>query len=808
MALTIASPGVQINEIDLSANPSIPVGTNVLLAGFAPQGPTDQIITVNTMSDFEDIYGKPQTAAERYFYHTAAPLINSSATLQTYRLPYGSNLGTGFGSNYGALVYPVTAVDINYANGSNPNYGKAFTTLNASTSSVLYLIGKPTHFELTKDQYNSVQAGTNIQWSNTSQSTFTDISQFGNAGIVILNKGQTTINNNFEGYYIGLQDNSDLHPTTVYDSIRTVQTIAASAYYLNSYTLLPQTRLNFQLSSLSDNVSTSIINNQQGSSISFVLENSPTFNLDGAAYNDIIIMGVFKLSQTAYSPNSITLDYQFNENYIGSVDYWRQINSQQGGPAKSFFVENLDVNSPNVQIFINDNITHKYGQTWLNTTGNPTNIFRLITRDMRPQTVNSYLLTLSGAYGITNPNSAGGQVGLLAPTLSAAETYLGDTDALYPIGTFASTNAVNKDLGSIPTKLQRFINVAENTELVNIDLTVDGGLSTIFANSQYIASQPNLASTQTYFDDTIVVSSISGLYTSDPSNITADAQTYIQNWNQVFSQFLNLAKENRKDHLFIADLPRNLFIQSDNFKTLDDPNKNFSLNVYSPINNVISSVNSSYATTYANWVKVFDNNIGSYCWIPFSGFAAAAMANTDSTFQPWYAPAGFTRGQVNGIVDIALYPKQKQRDQLYRISTNPVAFFPGEGYVIYGQKTMRNQPSAFDRINVRRLFCNLEKATSQTVKYFVFEPNTTLTRTRVVNTLTPIFQNAKNTEGLYDYLIVCDERNNSPDIIDQNELVVDIYLKPVRTAEFILVNFYATRTSQSFSELIGGNATA
>jgi len=206
---------------------------------------------------------------------------------------------------------------------------------------------------------------------------------------------------------------------------------------------------------------------------------------------------------------------------------------------------------------------------------------------------------------------------------------------------------------------------------------------------------------------------------------------------------------------------------------------------------------------YANWVKVFDNNLDDICWVPFSGFAAAAMANTDTNFQPWFAPAGFTRGVVNGVADIAIYPKQKQRDQLYKISTNPVTFFPNEGFVIYGQKTLLKKPSAFDRINVRRLFLNLEKATASTSKFFVFEPNTLLTRTRVINTLRPIFENAKNTEGLYDYLIVCDERNNTPDIIDQNELVVDIYLKPVRTAEFILVNFYATRTGTNFNELVG-----
>jgi phage tail sheath protein FI len=205
---------------------------------------------------------------------------------------------------------------------------------------------------------------------------------------------------------------------------------------------------------------------------------------------------------------------------------------------------------------------------------------------------------------------------------------------------------------------------------------------------------------------------------------------------------------------------------------------------------------------YANWVKVFDNNLDDICWVPFSGFAAAAMANTDTNFQPWFATAGFTRGVVTGVTDLGIFPKQKQRDQLYKINLNPIAFFPGEGFVVYGQKTLQKKPSAFDRINVRRLFLNLETATKNAVKYFVFEPNTLFTRTQVLNTLTPIFDNAKNTQGVYDYLIICDERNNTPDIIDANTLVVDIYLKPTRAAEFILANFYATRSGVSFQEIV------
>ena len=118
------------------------------------------------------------------------------------------------------------------------------------------------------------------------------------------------------------------------------------------------------------------------------------------------------------------------------------------------------------------------------------------------------------------------------------------------------------------------------------------------------------------------------------------------------------------------------------------------------------------------------------------------------------------------------------------------------------QRTLQKKPTALDRIHIRRLFLTLEKATKATIKYFVHEPNTLFTRTRVVNTLNPIFKRALDTQGLYDYMIVCDSRNNTDSTIDENELHVDIYLKPVRNAEFILVNFYATRTDQNFSELI------
>jgi phage tail sheath protein FI len=222
-----------------------------------------------------------------------------------------------------------------------------------------------------------------------------------------------------------------------------------------------------------------------------------------------------------------------------------------------------------------------------------------------------------------------------------------------------------------------------------------------------------------------------------------------------------------------------------------------------PLKNLYNGANSSYSCAYANWVQIYDASAKKYIWMPFSGYQAAIMAKLDSLLYPWAAPMGLNNGIVRSVTNIAVRTNQKQQDAIYKIGINPVVFFTGDGITVWGQKTLQTKPSAFDRINVRRLFLTLERATMKTMRYFVAEPNTVFTRTRVINTLKPLFDLAKNNEGVYDYLLICSEKNNTPQTIDNNELAVDIYLKPVRTAEFIICTFYATRTDANFKELAG-----
>ena len=795
MGRTIQSPGVEIKEIDLSLRPNLATGTTVLATGFADRGPADEVIQVTSLSEFEQIYGVPTTPAERYFYHTVRPLFNSQANVLTYRLPYGSDQGTGFGNNYGALAYPVAPVALSAtSSGLSAEVLSTFEqplSSNGAAIPVIYVVGKPVHYELTETQYNNILKGETFSWSSTpavSSGQLSAISSLQNAGIIVLNKGQTTVNNKFEGFYFGMIDNSNINDVTDYDGIKTAETITSNATVLTSnYIRLPEPRLSFALSAENNALTNTF--GQESDSISEIMENLVPYDLSPAVFNDTISIGVFRLRQSVFASDVIKLNYSLAESYVGSLDYHRQQQSQTGGSAQSFFIGTKEDQSPNITIMVNDYLSRKNGVTWRDIDGNPVNQVRLA----RGLTAASWP-TLSSSY-IPLPYREGTGLDGVSAVIVQAETQLGDANSLFTIGTYSSSNlrGTEKELGSIPKKIDRLLDTVENPDIFDIDITVEGGLGTING-----AREEN--GDDKYFDDTSFIE-MSSYYTSDPTTITNTS--YRDNWKTIYNRFNDFAEKRRKDHLFIADLPRPIFVQGANFKTLTDPKKNFSLNITGAIKSFTSILNSSYSTTYACWTKVYDAVLDDQTWVPFSGTAAEIMANTDANFQPWFAPAGFTRGRVGSVNDIVLYPKQKQRDQLYKNSVNPVAFFPGDGFVVFGQKTLQSAPTAFDRINVRRLFLNLEKSTRETVKYFVFEPNTLLTRTRIINTLTPIFERAKNTEGVYDYLIVCDERNNTPDVIDQNELVVDIYLKPVRAAEFILVNFYATRTGTDFNEIVG-----
>jgi hypothetical protein len=716
MARSINSPGVQITETDLSNYQQPPAGTSVFVPGFASQGPTDEVILISSAAELEQVYGAPETPAERYFFYSCKEILQSPATLLTTRLPYGSGSGEGFANQYSALLYPV-----------------------ASAQDGTFIIGQPTHLSFDENEYTKMIQN-NVIWSGvTLANNPTELSAATpgaasydagtstvNAGIVVINSAQTAINEFLEGYYVSIVDNTQFGPNTDFNSISQVRSLSANSGFVT----IPTTRLGFSLSGTKESVGTG--------SVSEIIESIPTYNFGDAYYGDSIILNVFKIRNSIYEPQILT--YTVAETHIGSFDSNKKTLGITNAGNKSFFIGDVVNNtSSNLKVLVNPNISQKTNWSGL-TSINPAKNVRVAN--------NNKALYAGGAY------------------------------------TPIFNNQTNKQTGNIQLKVERALVHIESIETTPVDILVDGGLSTIHANASADASS---------YDDSVFFNT---------SDLGVENSQLINRWRSVFNVFNSFAQNTRKDCMFIADPLRQIFVNGENTKTISIRKNNFSSNVYTPLKNLLNGVNTNYAAIYGNWVKSYDGFSDKFVWLPTSGYAAAAYARTDANAQPWIAPAGFTRGVLNNVVDLAINPNQKQRDFLYTISINPVVSFTGEGYVLFGQKTLQNKPSAFDRINVRRLFLALERATNEALKYYVFEPNTEFTRTRLRNTIVPIFELAKNTEGLYDYLVVCDERNNTPDVVDRNELAVDVYIKPAKAAEFILVNFIATRTGQNFQELI------
>ena len=212
---------------------------------------------------------------------------------------------------------------------------------------------------------------------------------------------------------------------------------------------------------------------------------------------------------------------------------------------------------------------------------------------------------------------------------------------------------------------------------------------------------------------------------------------------------------------------------------------------------------SSYGFLDSGYKYMYDKYNDTYRWVPLNGDMAGLCARTDLVADAWFSPGGFNRGQVRGAVKLAYNPQKANRDILYRARINPVCSFPGQGTVLYGDNTAQSKPRAFDRINVRRLFIVIEKAISTASKFQLFEFNDEFTRAGFRNMVEPFLRDVQGRRGITDFLVVCDTTNNPGSVVDRNEFVADIFVKPARSINFISLNFIATKTGVDFSEVVG-----
>lgn len=241
------------------------------------------------------------------------------------------------------------------------------------------------------------------------------------------------------------------------------------------------------------------------------------------------------------------------------------------------------------------------------------------------------------------------------------------------------------------------------------------------------------------------------------------------------------------------------FISPDRGDSVNVPNNELDNTV--DFRNLLRST--SYAVLDSGYKNQYDKYNDVYRWVPMNGDIAGLCVRTDNIRDPWFSPAGFNRGNIKNVIKLAYNPDKADRDQLYKNGINPVVSFPGQGVVLYGDKTLLAKPSAFDRINVRRLFIVLEKAIAIAAKFTLFEFNDDFTRASFRNLVEPYLRDVQGRRGIYDFKVVCDTTNNTPEVIDRNEFRGDIYIKPARSINFIQLNFVAVRTGVEFEEIVG-----
>jgi hypothetical protein len=590
---TLISPGVEVRETDLSLIAPQNIGTTVFVPGFAPKGYSDEVIKISSRSELEDIYGTPTNSAERYFYYTVRELLNSPANIYTFRLPYGSGLGDGFGSQHTALIYPVVA--------ATPT--GVTTTRNLDLSAGTYFLGEPYQINLTEAEFAQAVEGSLFQWSSTAAQTSafeagksTALANMGGAGLVVLDKAQTTINSQFEGYYVAIADNININPASNFDAVTRAYTTSLTADVVTNYTLIPNGTLQFNLSATSDGPT---------NSISQVMENLTDYNIDGREDDDLLNVGVFKLRKSQYATEAFKLDYVLDDRIVGSIDTFRTQLNPNGGPSLPFFLESQDTNSRNMEIMVNPYISNKFTQTSMDSAGIPQKKIRVVTDGL----LNTSYASISSALGTTQQ------------VLSGLAASVGKADALYPLGAYTPVKITQKIIGNLPSKINRALESVKNDEIYDIDIVVEGGLGTIYTMSD--------AAGTNYYDDTLyntaLKTKLDTIRTSQDisnDNVATDLRAkYSAIFNQ-FENFCNLPSNTggRGDCVLIADPIRHIMVTGRNSKLLSDRTKNFQTHVYWAIRHQFELENTSYAATYGNWVKGYDDFTGEMVWLPFSGY--------------------------------------------------------------------------------------------------------------------------------------------------------------------------------------------
>ena len=681
----------------------------------------------------------------------------------------------------------------------------------------------------------------------------------GNAAFITINTSRAIINDSYEGYYFGITDNMFNTPSDDYvlNAINSVKFTSWSRTNEkttgiidnknnsddNKFINISKNRLDFTLDS-----------NNTGS-ISNILQTSvSSFDISSEDYDDTINFGIFKLNKSTVGTEILKLSYALVEKYNASLGKTRVHSVSNAVAPRTYFVESIVESSKNMTIMVNPYIASR-----INVDIN--GILHGKVRFLSEKLVGNYKkyeqrylagrINSSTTYDIaymmkiaknnieawkTLVSRAGVSLEILENLVADTTTYakFAPSNSLYPFATYSVPKKNNKFIGAVPSKVSRALDLVRNDEeYPDIDIIVEGGLGTIYAyaNASEIISEGSSSilfneddntsvgesSKSNIFNEDAILQGIEDLRTSR-SSITDDAQAVVQDYLAVQNAFMSLADSfqngGRGDCFYIADILRGILVRgrdtkverifgtafvNDVYGDGSSVKHSWSTSIYSPIKHLVNNFSSSYASVYAQWLKITDGFTNEKFWVPVSGYITALMCAADQLQGPWYANAGLNRGIVKGVIDCAINPNQKQRGDLYKICVNSVPKFTNIGITNWGIRTLSKKASAFDQNTCRRTFLFIEKAIKKLLRYYLFEPNTDFTRLSIYNEIVPYLESIRNQGGIYSFSCVVDSSNNTPEIINAGNLAVDVSAAPTRTAEFIVLNMTANKYTSEVS---------
>lgn len=596
-------------------------------------------------------------------------------------------------------------------------------------------------------------------------------------------------------------------------------------------------------------------------SMSMLLERScTTMDISSTEYDDTLSFALFKLSKSTTDTQTLKLSYSMRERFNGALGKTRLKSTSQTTTPVSYYLENIIADSSNnMAILINPYISKTvavdidgvlrgkvrvFGDKLNANLSNYEQKYTIKNLQQKIDIGKGNLIAMAKTY-LESYEKLIKQAGVSPAFLNKIKEDVSKyamfqpCDSIYPIGTYSTITNTTKVVGNVPYKLERALEMVENDEeYPDCDIVVDGGLTTIYAYSngaEVIGDYSELVSAledrhsdneldedsdttlnkQTPFNDTLILKGIEDMRTGRTA-LSDEANAVIEDWKSVENVFLKFCDSQtnggRGDCFFVGDVLRGILVKGKNTKVqttfgtklmnssygdTEDVNNSWSTSVYYPIKHLTDTIVSSYASLFAQWFKVDDPYSGQKVWLPASGYVAALMAATDQLYGPWRAAAGLNRGIVKGVIDFALNPKQKERTDLYKICINAIPKMPQSGISVFGIRTMSKKESVFDQITCRRTFLYMEKYLKRFLRFYLFEPNTSYTRLAIYNEIEPFMEMLKSQEAIYSYTLTIDTSNNTPEIINNGDLAVDVKAAPTRTAENIILNAIASKVQNT-----------